>query len=331
MPIIPKSKQELFGIVINDASAKSPPVDTDCLALRDVDTGVMKKLLLSGLRTYLDTFYSGAGVPDGDKGDITVSGGGTQWDIDPGAVTKADVGLSDVDNTADSAKPISTATQTALDGKSSTGHNHDASYAAISHTHAQSEVTNLVADLAGKSAVGHVHAESDVTGLVSDLVGKSNVGHTHVKADVGLGNVDNTADVDKPISTAAQDEFDTKQDTLVSAVNIKTINGATVLGSGDLVVSGAAPAYTAFTKDLGVARRSGTFDITGLSGLTADKVVSIVQTAAPIASKGNARDEPEMDLIRATGYVVNTTTIRAYWQATGVMVGSYNFAFQVSG
>lgn len=39
-----------------------------------------------------------------------------------GAVTlvKADVGLASVDNTADSAKPISTATQTALDGKEST-------------------------------------------------------------------------------------------------------------------------------------------------------------------------------------------------------------------
>jgi hypothetical protein len=32
-----------------------------------------------------------------------------------------------------------------------------------------------------------------------------------------------------------------KQDTLVSATNIKTINGAAVLGSGDLVVTGAVP------------------------------------------------------------------------------------------
>lgn len=43
-----------------------------------------------------------------------------------GAVTlaKADVGLASVDNTADADKPISSATQTALDGKSAVGHTH---------------------------------------------------------------------------------------------------------------------------------------------------------------------------------------------------------------
>ena len=86
-----------------------------------------------------------------------------------------------------------------------------------------------------------------------------------------------------------------------------------------------------FTKNLGTAHRSGTFDITGLSGLTAGKPVLIVQTAAEIASKGNARDEGEMDQIQATGYVVDATTIRAYWQAPSVVVGTYAFAYAVSG
>jgi hypothetical protein len=94
---------------------------------------------------------------------------------------------------------------------------------------------------------------------------------------------------------------------------------------------GGGGGFTDFTKDLGVARTSGTFDITGLSGLTTNKVVSIVQTAAPITSKGDARDEAEMDMINLTGYVVNTTTIRAFWQTQGVVVGTYAFAFAVSG
>lgn len=60
------------------------------------------------------------------------------------------------------------------------------------------------------------------------------------KTSVGLGNVDNTSDLNKPVSTATQTALNAKQDTLVSATNIKTINGSSVLGSGDLVVSGSS-------------------------------------------------------------------------------------------
>ncbi|MDQ3782131.1 MAG: hypothetical protein M3349_04235, partial [Actinomycetota bacterium] len=42
----------------------------------------------------------------------------------PAGIVKADVGLGSVDNTADSAKPVSTAQQTALDAKSASGHTH---------------------------------------------------------------------------------------------------------------------------------------------------------------------------------------------------------------
>lgn len=43
-------------------------------------------------------------------------------------VTKSAIGLGNVDNTSDANKPISTAVQTALNGKSNTGHNHDDRY-----------------------------------------------------------------------------------------------------------------------------------------------------------------------------------------------------------
>ena len=58
------------------------------------------------------------------------------------------------------------------------------------------------------------------------------------KSDVGLGNVDNTSDADKPISTATQSALNAKQATLVSGTNIKTINGTSLLGSGDITVGG---------------------------------------------------------------------------------------------
>lgn len=44
------------------------------------------------------------------------------------ANTKSAIGLGNVDNTSDANKPISTAVQTALNGKSNTGHNHDDRY-----------------------------------------------------------------------------------------------------------------------------------------------------------------------------------------------------------
>lgn len=72
-------------------------------------------------------------------GDVKVAGelliDGTISGID-----KSDVGLGNVDNTSDLNKPVSTATQTALDGKSDSVHNHDEVY--LSYTKTQSITNN---------------------------------------------------------------------------------------------------------------------------------------------------------------------------------------------
>jgi hypothetical protein len=52
------------------------------------------------------------------------------------------------------------------------------------HTHPESDITNLVSDLAGKAASVHTHAQSDVTNLVSDLAGKAASSHTHAQSEV---------------------------------------------------------------------------------------------------------------------------------------------------
>ena len=61
-----------------------------------------------------------------------------------------------------------------------------------------------------------------------------------LKTALSLNNVDNTTDANKPVSTATQTALNAKQDTLVSATNIKTINSTSILGSGNIVV-GATP------------------------------------------------------------------------------------------
>ena len=66
------------------------------------------------------------------------------------------------------------------------------------------------------------------------ILGSGNIDLT--KSDVGLANVDNTSDLNKPISTATQTALNAKQDTLVSGTNIKTINSTSLLGAGDVAV-----------------------------------------------------------------------------------------------
>jgi len=96
----------------------------------------------------------------------------------PHATTKAQVGLPNVDNTADASKPVSTATQTALDGK-----------AALSHTHAAAQVTDFQtqvsanADVVASKAIQHSHANKTLLDIytqteanLADAVAKK---HTH--------------------------------------------------------------------------------------------------------------------------------------------------------
>ena len=139
-----------------------------------------------------------------------------------GSITKATVGLGNVDNTSDLTKPISAATQQALDAKAASLHNHAlgdliglqaaldakvddtdmATKADVVHLHAITDVTGLQAaldakvddvDISNKSDIGHAHAIADVTNLQSELDGKASVGdlasksntvHNHLISDV---------------------------------------------------------------------------------------------------------------------------------------------------
>jgi hypothetical protein len=106
-------------------------------------------------------------------------------------ITKAMVGLGDVDNTADSAKPVSTATQTALDAKSP--------LASPTFT--------------GTVTVPTLAVTTTATGITKTMV--------------NLGNVDNTSDANKPVSSATQTALDAKL----------ALSGGTLTGA--LTLSGA--------------------------------------------------------------------------------------------
>ena len=121
-------------------------------------------------------------------------------------ITKAMVGLSNVANTADLAKPISTATQEALDTKVST-----ATFSTTMATKANVADVELKAnatDLALKAPL----ESPTFTGTVSGIT----------KAMIGLSNVANTADLAKPISTATQEALDTKVSTATFSTTVAT-------------------------------------------------------------------------------------------------------------
>jgi hypothetical protein len=71
-----------------------------------------------------------------------------------------------------------------LAGKAASGHNHDAAYAVLSHTHAIANVTGLQTALDGKQAAGsyaaasHTHTQGDVTNLTTDLAAKAPTART---------------------------------------------------------------------------------------------------------------------------------------------------------
>jgi len=95
-------------------------------------------------------------------------------------------------------------------------------------------LTNAELDANFTNLKSAVEALESATPVVQSVAGKTGV-ITLVKGDVGLANVDNTSDSNKPLSTAATAALNDKQATLVSGTNIKTINGVSLLGAGNVV------------------------------------------------------------------------------------------------
>ncbi|MFM1934289.1 MAG: hypothetical protein RL360_1170, partial [Bacteroidota bacterium] len=105
-------------------------------------------------------------------------------------VSASMVGLSNVDNTSDASKPISAATQTALDLKAS-----------IASVDLKANIT----DLASKADLSNLNLKAPIasptfTGTVSGITATM----------VGLSNVNNTTDLAKPISISTQTALDLK-------------------------------------------------------------------------------------------------------------------------
>ena len=149
---------------------------------------------------------------------------------------KSEVGLDNVDNTSDLNKPISTAVQTALNAKQ-----NSLGFTAVPDTRTVN----------GKA----LNANISVTA-----------------SDVGLSNVDNTSDANKPVSTATQTALNNKS----------TIYFGTDAGANDSYVITASPVPASYTTGMVVMFKANTQNTTACSinvnGLGVKNIVKRVNT-----------------------------------------------------
>lgn len=120
------------------------------------------------------------------------------------ALAKGDVGLGSVDNTADSAKPVSTAQQTALDLKAPLASPTFTGTVTVpndSFAYAKFQNVSATDKLLGRSTAG----AGDIEEIPLTAAGRALIDDADAAAQrttLGLGNVDNTSDANKPVSTA---------------------------------------------------------------------------------------------------------------------------------
>ena len=179
-------------------------------------------------------------------------------------LTKNDVGLSNVDNTSDADKPVSTAQGTAIALKTDITdfetHTSDANNP-HSVTKAQVGLSNVT-----NESKATMFNSPTFTGTVSGVT----------KGMVGLGNADNTSDANKPVSIATQTELDLKADiTTLSAHTNDTTNPHSVtkaqvgLGNADNTSDANKPVSIATQTELDLKAPLASPTFTGtVSGIT---------------------------------------------------------------
>jgi hypothetical protein len=141
--------------------------------------------------------------------------------ITPTALKTA-LALNNVDNTSDANKPISSATQTALDGK----------------IDENSAITGATKTKITYDSKGLVTSGADAT--TADIADSTNKRYVTDAQLVVIGNTSGTNSGDNATNSQYSGLATSKQDTLVSGTNIKTINSTSLLGSGNISVAPAS-------------------------------------------------------------------------------------------
>ena len=171
------------------------------------------------------------------------------------AYTASEIGLGNVDNTADIDKPISTATQTALEGKADTG-----------HTHTVSDITDMPAYLTQETdpTVPAWAKSKNKPTYTADEVGAAKKKHTHNVSDI-TDMPEWTKTENKPVYTASEVGAATAAD-ITAAVNAVEIGGRNLLYDSTGNLKKGWSGNTIITVDGGISGNSLAISRTGYSG-----------------------------------------------------------------
>lgn len=182
---------------------------------------------------FLPDSTGAGGVSDGTYGDIIVSGSGTNWQINSAVITNSDIsqdaliGLSKIQRLTAGRALVSDA-----DG-----------YISVSSTVSTTELEYLDGVTSAIQTQINGKEPTIAAGTTSQYWRGDKTWQTLDKSAVGLGNVDNTSDANKPISTATQTALDLKADkSALDGYLSKTLqDGYIFIGNGSNVATGVIP------------------------------------------------------------------------------------------
>ncbi len=307
-PIIPTT--QAANVIVSDSAGNFVATNVEDVLIELDSKDDQLQAQANGLQTQINNLVATGGGGGGGGGAGVSSVNGRSGAV---SLNKNDVGLAQADNTSDLQKPISTATQTALNGK------HVAFAGQSGGTTLGTTGTIAALNFTGKAVASRVGDTLNVNvaqDAVSSVAGRTGA-VTISKADVGLGNADNTSDANKPISTATQQALDAKHvafsiqnagSSLGTAGTVDTINfasGASVSRSGNVATinitgggggGGSGEVNTAsnlgtgtglFAQKNGVDLQFKSLKVTGnasISATTTEVTVNVPNTSAPVTS-----------------------------------------------
>lgn len=282
--------------------------------------------LAAASTAFVQAAIAAASIPDGNKGDITVSGNGATWTVNANTITnvklapvptgtikgrtaagsgdpadltfaqvKTALALNNVDNTSDANKPISTATQTALNAKvDSTALGIAGGVATLdSDGKLNASQVNAIA-ISDTFVVATQAAQTALVAEVGDIAIRTDQNKTYILRASPASVFANWQELLTPTSpvasvfgrtgavTAAPGDYTVAQVTGAAPLASPALTGVPTAPTAATATNTTQIATTAYVKAQGYSTTNGTVTSVALSGGTTGLTV----TGSPITTAG---------------------------------------------